>query len=205
MSCGATRWEGAAKSIKSITPHLLITKKSCQQDKKAEALASFGLLLLPKRLQAEHFLAAGDSADAGTHHFKDGSVAHRLQKGIKLITRTCNLNDVQRTGDIDNLPTEDINTTLNFCALSSRRLHLHQHQFTFNVRAFHQINKLYNVNQFIEVFGNLLDLMLIPPGSQGQAGQGCVFRWRYRQAFDVITTLGKQTDNTRQSARSVFH
>src|SRR5690606_37987417 len=99
-------------------------------------------------------------------HFQNGSITHGLQKCVELIAGAHNLDDVQRAGDIHDLATKNIHAAFDFGALGAGGFNLDQHQFTLDVRAFGQVYQLDHVNQFIEVLGNLLDLVIITQGGQ---------------------------------------
>src|SRR3546814_10208285 len=66
------------------------------------------------------------------------------------------------------------------------------------MRPFRQVDHLDDINQAVQMLGDLLDDLIGPLGHDGHARQGRVFGGRNRQGFDVVASGGKQAHYPRQ-------
>ena len=153
---------------------------------------------------AQSLVATGDASDATADHFQDRRSADGLDEAVQFVAGTRQLHGIDATGDVDDLPTEDIGGALDLGALGARGLDLHQHQLALDMGAFRQVHQLDHFDQLVEVLGDLLDHLIVPHGGQRQTRQGRVLGRRHGQAFDVVVALGEQADHAGQCAWLVF-
>jgi hypothetical protein len=73
------------------------------------------------------------------------------------------------------------------------------------VSPFAEVHQLDHIEQFVEVFGDLLDVGVIADGGQGEARQGRIVRGRHIEGLDVVTALGEQAHHARQGTGFIFH
>src|SRR5690606_12097301 len=160
---------------------------------------------LEKVLDAQHFVATGNPGDTAAHDFQDRGSPNGLDETVQLVSGTCQLNGVNAWRYIDDLSAEDVGGALDLGTLRARGLDLDKHQFALDVCAFRKVDQLNHFDQLVEVFGDLLDHLLMTDRGQGQARQRWIFGRCHSQAFDVVVALREQTDHPGQGARLVFH
>ena len=110
----------------------------------------------------------------------------RGDEGVELGTGTGQLDHIGRFGDVDDTATENIGHTLHLFAILARRANLDQHQFALVLRSRGEIHHLYDINQLVELLGDLLEHLVGAPGQDGHPRQRRVFGRRHGQRFDVV-------------------
>ena len=88
---------------------------------------------------------------------------------------------------------------------SQKAFDFNEHELAFDMRTLREIDKLYHVDQLIEVLSNLLDFALVATCHDSQARQRIIFGWRHRKRVDVVAPLREKPDNARESSRLIFH
>src|SRR3546814_160590 len=141
---------------------------------------------------------------AGTHGFQDGAAVKRVEKRLDLFLYAGQFDGVDLFRDVDDAAAKYLGHALHFFALLAHGAHLDKHELALDVRPFGQIHHLNDIDQAVQVLGDLLDDFVGPRGNDRHARQGRVFRGRHRQGFDVVAARGKQPHHARQGARFVF-
>ena len=106
---------------------------------------------------------------------------------------------------VDDLAAENIGEALDVRArLGIFDTDFNQQHFPFDMLAFGEVHQFHHVHQLVQLLGDLLDDRVRAVSDNRHARQGGVFGGRYGQRFDIVTTGGEQTGDTRQRARFVF-
>src|SRR3989304_1474829 len=139
----------------------------------ATALLPDSAFLLPPRasLGPKNSFAAGNAGSAGTHRLEDRAAVDRLDERIQLGTRSGELDGVGMLGDIENTPAEYVGHAFHLVAILPDCAHLDQHELPFDVRRLRKVYDLDDVDQLVELLGDLLDHVLKAPRDDGHARQ----------------------------------
>jgi hypothetical protein len=102
------------------------------------------------------------------------------------------LDGVALLGHVDDAAAEDVGHALHLLALLAHRAHLDQHQLALGVAAFGQVDDLDDLDQPVQVLGDLLDDLVGAGGDDGHARQRRVLGRRHGQALDVVAAGREQ-------------
>src|SRR5690606_4016813 len=113
--------------------------------------------------------------------FEDGAAVQGANKGFYLPLVAGQFNGVDLVGYINDAAAKNIGHALHFLAFLADGSDLDQHELAFNMRPFRQINHLDDIDQTIQVLGDLLDDFIGPWSHDGHAREGRVFGGRHSQ------------------------
>ena len=68
-----------------------------------------------------------------------------------------------------------------------------------------EVDYFHHFHQFVELFGNLLEHLVVAAGNDGHAREGRVFGGGYGKRVDVVAARGKEADHAAHGAGFVFH
>ena len=126
-------------------------------------------------------ITASDTGDSRADHFDNRTRLQHLQKGIQLGTVTGQLHRVGTVGDIDYPATEDVSQALQFFTSLAFRMQLDQQHLALDMRAIGHVHQFHDINQLVQLFGNLLDDLLGTARDQRHARQGGILGGRHSQ------------------------
>src|SRR5919201_4501818 len=108
-------------------------------------------------LDPQDAVAAPYAARAGPDGLDDGAVIERLDEGVELASVAGKLDGVGVVGDVDDAPAEDVRHALHVLALLLPGAHLDEHQLALDVLGLREVDHLDDVDELIQLLGNLLD------------------------------------------------
>ena len=126
---------------------------------------------------------------------EDGGRVDRHQEGVVLGDGAGQLDGVGLVGDVDDAAAEDIGNTLHFIAILAGGTYLDEHQLTLDVRGFGQIDNLDDIDQLVELLGDLLDDFFGADADDGHARQRGIFGRCDGERLDVVASGGEQAGN----------
>ena len=147
-------------------------------------------------LNFQNTLATADTGCACAYGFQNLGASDCFEERVEFFGGACDFDGVAAVCYIDNAATVDFGQSQEFVAVFADGADFYQHQLAFDKTAFVQIDHFDNFNQFVELFGDLLDNVFVAMGNDGHARQGFVFGWRNSQGVDVVIACGEQTYHT---------